>query len=158
MINSKNLFNSINLKQVISLELTNLESLEEIYQRLIFILRDYKNNHNSKIGFVSGKVNSEGLENKQKNLKRLLIYSENLEKEYCFPVFSCSDITTVQMYERFAKNNIVYRDLLCFWERVIRAKIMTDIFMTPGWEKSKGAQNEHKTAKSCRLKIHYLKQ
>lgn len=29
--------------------------------------------------------------------------------------------------------------------------------MTPGWEKSKGAQNEHKTAKACGLKIHYLK-
>jgi len=38
----------------------------------------------------------------------------------------------------------------------IRSSYVTDIFMTPGWQRSKGAIAEHRIAKTKKIKIHYL--
>lgn len=43
-----------------------------------------------------------------------------------------------------------------FWRDILESGHVTDIFMTPRWEQSKGAIDEHEAAKQLGIKIHYM--
>lgn len=45
-----------------------------------------------------------------------------------------------------------------FWREIFKSGHVTDVFMTPRWEKSKGAVDEYKTAQKIGLTIHYLQE
>lgn len=76
-------------------------------------------------------------------------------------MFSAIDVFSSEIYERLAEWKLPFNErevkARSFWRKILKSGHVTDIFMTPRWEKSKGATDEHKTAKEIGLKIHYIK-
>ncbi|MBP9817176.1 hypothetical protein KBC75_00280 [Candidatus Shapirobacteria bacterium] len=110
----------------------------------------------TQIGYVSGIISSEGPENIPKNLKRLDKYTKNLRRLHHFPIFSQNDIFSDDVYEAIKKSGATHSDFEDFYRRVHGSGFITHMFMTPKWELSLGATDEHKTALQSALKLIYL--
>ena len=138
--------------------LINLTSLEQIHEEVIKFFADIRKKHR-KIGYVAGIITSDGPGKIELNRKRLIEYTDRLEGLYDYPLFSAVDIFSDEIYDRIEEKKLDAdtreRKFAKFWGGVIRSGHLTDIFMTPGWQRSKGATIEHNTAKEIGLKIHY---
>lgn len=47
-------------------------------------------------------------------------------------------------------------DWVEFWNKIFCSGKLTDVYFTPGWEKSSGARWEHEKAEELGLTMHYL--
>lgn len=90
-----------------------------------------------------------------------MAYVEKLRRVHKFPMFSAVDVFSDNIYAQleemalsFEKREVKIRS---FWRQIFKSGYVTDIFMAPRWDKSKGATDEHETAKQIGLKIHYIK-
>ena len=139
--------------------LKNATTLQHIKEELIKLFKAARNkNGNIRIGYVAGILNSDGPKHFENNRKKLADYTEKLRKMHKFPIFSVIDVFSDEIYNRleewrlpFEKREIKAR---FFWREILASGHVTDIFMTPRWEKSKGATDEHETAKRIGLTIH----
>jgi len=129
-----------------------LETLDEIRDALLayFGEANFK-----KLGYAPGMISSEGPEHIERNRKRLQEITRELEAKKGFPIFCASDVLNAEVIQILHKSLLV-EDFLKFWRDILGSGYITDIFMTPGWEKSVGARDEHKIAQSLNLKIFYL--
>lgn len=109
---------------------------------------------------MAGILTSDGAEYFEINRKRLADYVKKLRKIHKFPIFSAVDVFSSEVYERLKEWRLPFNErevkVRSFWRKILKSGHVTDVFMTPRFEKSKGAQDEHKTAKEFGLKIHYL--
>ncbi len=116
----------------------------------------------TRIGYVAGIITSDGPEYFQANRKRLADYVKKLRKIHKFPMFSAIDVFSSEVYERLKEWKLPFAEremkVRSFWRKILKSGHVTDIFMTPRWEKSKGASDEHRTAKKIGLKIHYIEE
>jgi hypothetical protein len=138
-------------------EIKNASTIEEVLKiTLNLISQIKKENPDTKIGYVSGKVTTDGEENISKNLKRLHVFTEKISKEFGENIFSAADVFDEEVYWKINLPRPVHEeDFYAFWRKIVEGGI-TDIFMTPEWEKSIGATDEYKTAKKIGIKIHDL--
>lgn len=138
--------------------LKNTSSIEHILQVVLDNIAKMKmKNPEVKIGYVSGKVTTDGKENILKNLERLHSFTESISKEFGSNIFSAADVFNEEVYWKINLPRPIHeKEFYDFWQKIVEGGI-TDIFMTPEWEKSTGATDEYKTAKKLGLKIHYLK-
>ncbi len=111
---------------------------------------------------MAGIINSDGPKYIDANRKKLTFHAEKLRKIHRFPMFTAVDVFPQEIYKNleewklsFEKREAKVRN---FWQKILKSGYVTDIFMTPRFEKSKGAQDEHKTAKRLGLTIHYLQE
>ncbi len=113
-------------------------------------------NSKIKIGYVAGKVTSDGKDNILKNLKRLHAFTNKVSLKFGENIFSAADVFSEEIYWKINLHKPVHeREFYSFWRKIVKSGI-TDIFMTPEWESSNGAIDEHQTAKKIGIKIHYL--
>lgn len=121
------------------------------------IVSQIKNkNPDVKIGYVAGKVAADGQENVLKNLKRLNFFTEKISKEFGSNIFSATDVFNEEVYWKINIPKPIHeKEFYAFWQKIVKSGI-TDIFMTPEWEESIGATDEHKTAKKIGINIHYF--
>lgn len=143
--------------------LKSATSLFHVKKELIKLFKVTKNQAGggiTRIGYVDGLINSDGPEYFEINRKKLANHTEKLRTIHKFPMFSAIDVFSDDVYVKleemvlsFEKREIKFRR---FWREIFKSGHVTDIFMTPRWEKSKGATDEHKTAKKIGLKIHYV--
>ena len=141
--------------------LKNTKTLIHVRDELIKLFKTTKKKNGiSKIGYVAGIITSDGPKHFEINRKRLADYARALRKIHKFPVFSSVDVFSKEVYTRlaemvfsFEKREVKFR---LFWREILKSGHVTDIFMTPRWDKSKGATDEHKTAKKIGLTIHYI--
>lgn len=114
----------------------------------------------SQIGYVSGIITSDGPEFIERNLKVLASNTEEIRKKHPFPVFSPTDIFDNALFARLMEMKLPVSEreakFIAFWREVLKCGHVTDIFMTPRWELSKGARDEYETAKQLGLTIHYV--
>ncbi|MEK6839928.1 MAG: hypothetical protein AABX72_03230, partial [Nanoarchaeota archaeon] len=93
-----------------------------------------------KIGYVAGIITSDGPGKIEVNRKRLIKYTDILEGLYDFPLFSAVDIFSDEVYERTEEKmldaDIRDKRFAKYRGRDIRSGHVTDIFMTPGWQRS----------------------
>ncbi|MDO8621118.1 MAG: DUF4406 domain-containing protein [Candidatus Levybacteria bacterium] len=141
--------------------LKNATTLHHVKKELVKFLEITKNkNGNIKIGYVAGILNSDGPQHFESNRKKLADYAEKLRKIHEFPIFSGVDIFSNEVYSRLEEWRLSLEEkeekARLFWREILESGHITDIFMTPRWEKSKGANDEHETAKKIGLKIHYV--
>lgn len=113
-----------------------------------------KKTADGKVGFVSGKIMSNGLILAFRNLRMIARYTGNVRKKVDFPVFSASDFLLDEALHSLYFGKKADQK---YWKDIIESGYITDIFMTPGWEKSRGAVNEYKIAIDRKLKIHYIR-
>lgn len=143
--------------------LKSAKTLHHVKRNLVKLFEiTRKKNNIEKIGYVAGIITSDGREYFAANRKRLADYVKKLREIHKFPMFSAVDVFSSEVYERLGEWKLPFREreikARYFWRKILKSGHITDIFMTPRWEKSKGASNEHETAKKIGLRIHYLKE
>ncbi len=141
--------------------LKNATTLSHVKKELVKLFEVTRNkNGNIRIGYVSGVITSDGPKHIHNNRKRLELHTNRLRKSQSFPIFSAVDVFTNEIYNRIIETTLPFDErevkLRLFWNEILTSGHVTDIFMTPRWEKSKGATDEHKTAKKIGLTIHYV--
>ncbi len=137
---------------------TNLKHIEKAIMDLFLELKKEKSKQ--KIGYVAGIVTSDGEENMQRNIERLEKLTEKLREKLNFPIFSSVDIFGGGIYDKIEdfhlERPLREKAFIKFWRVLLKSGHITDIYMTPRWDESKGAKDEHKTAKETGIEIHYV--
>lgn len=126
------------------------------------LLKKFKarRNKKTKIGYVAGIMYSEGPQFAQTNLRKLESHAKKLRKLHDFPMFTATDVFPPEIYSNLEEWKLSFEEreekVRFFWREILKSGHITDVFMTPRWDKSKGATDEHETAKRIGLKIHYI--
>lgn len=128
-------------------------ALEEVQVAMTNVLQELSG---GRVGYVSGIVTSDGADKIEENLQRLKDFARDLRTRYGFPIFSPSDVFPKDVLGRVQKNGATNDGFVQFWRTLLNSGHITDIFMTPRWQESRGATDEHSIAQSRDLKIHYL--
>lgn len=130
-------------------------TLEDIFEHICNQLKKLREvGHQEKIGMASGSINADGPAYKQRNIRRLIAFTQLIEKRVRFPVFCASYFFTDNVYKHLESQNSTYDDYMLFWRKVLLSGIVTDLFMMNGWKRSRGARDEYETAKKCNIVIH----
>ncbi|MEK7558669.1 MAG: DUF4406 domain-containing protein [Patescibacteria group bacterium] len=138
-------------------------SLEHVHEGLIKVIKKISESSvNQRIGFVAGIISSDGDENMPNNIEKLRQYTEKLRKKYNFPIFSSVDVFSNGLYDQMEEvefeRELREHHFVQFWKMILKSGHITDIFMTPRWEMSRGAKVEYITAKKLKIKIHFVKE
>lgn len=146
------------MKNKISKAVKDTNTLDEVRDALFGVFKYLRENGQNRIGYVSGIITSEGRDKIPQNIVRLNKFSEHLRTKHDFPIFSATDVFDDKLFARLDANGFKNADWEIFWREVLGAKekFVTDMFMTPKWEKSKGATDEHKIAKFMKIKVYYI--
>lgn len=147
------------MKEIIIPALSNTNTLIEVHQRMIEIFQEIKKKGSDRIGYVAGIISSDGENNIQVNATRLRTITDILRQIHNLPLFACTDIFYSNA-PRVSELSLPYdereRALNNFWQRILESGHVTDIFMTPRWEISRGAKKEHEIAQKLGLKIYHV--
>lgn len=149
------------MREPLRLLLCNASCLEDMARSLVAHLAEMRAEH-PQMGFVSGVISSAGEHLIVQNIARLARFADHLSVELGMPVFCAAFVFTSQHFERLPQLKLPREErepqLVEFWRIVLRSGYVTDLFMTPGWEASAGAVDEHVVAQEVGgIKIHYLK-
>jgi len=141
--------------------LRNTKTLIHVREELIKLFKiTRKEMRVAKIGYVAGIINSDGQDLVERNRKRLIENAEKLRKIHNFPMFTAIDVFPPEIYNNLEEWKLSFEEreekARLFWREILKSGCVTDIFMTPRWNRSKGATDEHKTAKEIGLTIHYI--
>lgn len=129
------------------------ENFEALFEKVEVVLRGAKDKSpDGRVGYVSGIISSDGPEFLERNRRTLQEKTEKFRELYDFPIFSANDIFTPEFVDRLGHKDAPY---VFFWRRVLATGLVTDIFMTTGWERSRGASDEHLTANLLELDVVY---
>lgn len=113
---------------------------------------------NKHLGYVSGIISSDGPQYVKRNMQTLHTYTESLRTHSEFPIFSAVDVFGNGMHEKMEEITFEYKlrekHFITFWREVLESGHITDIFMTPRWDKSQGAIDEYNTAQKLGITIH----
>ncbi len=135
---------------------TSAKNIEEVKTILLNVLKSARENGVERIGYVAGLITSEGPENIDKNVKRLIRYADDIRSKNNFPIFASTDVISDDLFTKLGMEKIAAADWEEFWRDILGSGYVTDIFMTPRWEISKGSISEHNNAKNFNLQIHYI--
>lgn len=86
------------------------------------------------------------------NLTSIARNARKIRKTEHIPVFSATDFLLNEIVTTIFRGKASGDE---YWKEIIESGYITDIYMTTGWEKSKGATSEHEVAKKKKLQIHY---
>jgi hypothetical protein len=132
--------------------LVDAVTLAEIGICIIEILKSVQASGEERIGFVSGIITSDGERSIDLNLRRLAGYTEFLRETNDFPIFSATDIFDEELIKRIGYHE--EERWMSFWKSVLISGHITDLFMTPRWRDSRGANGEYKAGMEIKMKIH----
>lgn len=142
--------------------LKNVTTLLDVKKELVKLFEiTRKQKSILKIGYVAGIINTDGSEYIEINRKKLANHTKQLRTLHGFPIFSAIDVFSTEVYNRLLEQELSFEErekiFRGFWREILKSGHVTDIFMTPRWEKSKGATDEHKIARKVGLTVHYIK-
>lgn len=149
------------LHDVLDETAAHANTLDDLEQRVLSTLADYHNERgNGHIGFVSGIINSDGPEKRDGNLEALQRRTEAIRRRTSAPTFSAFDIMPADTQMRFTDINTLSHEsrmarIRSFWNTILTSGYITDIFFTPGWERSTGSVQEFLTALGAHIAIHF---
>jgi len=151
------------MKGEIYQEIQHSTKLDHVREGLIRTFETVKSAEiDQKIGVVSGIVSSDGDHKIEENVVRLAKFTEAIGKQNGFPVFSTAEVFGDGIYDKVEEfqfeRELREEHFRRFWRILFESGHITDIFMTPGWERSVGANDEHEIAKKLGMKIHYVEE
>jgi t-SNARE complex subunit (syntaxin) len=111
------------------------------------------------IGYVAGVLTSDGPEKIAENVEKLINTTNQIRNKHKdILIFSSTDIFNEKLVfalEDYKKDrHLLENKFHKFWENILSSGYVNDIFMTKGWERSKGAKHEYQVAKKNKLVIH----
>ncbi len=134
-------------------------TVTQIREALLEILKKIQeNNPNAIIGYVAGCITSDGPEYVNKNIAKLEAYAHYLRNKFGPHIFSAKEIFSDEDQKAITEEGEKAQfEMRRFWRDVQLSGNITDVFMIPGWERSKGARDEHNAAKERGdITIHYV--
>ncbi len=137
-------------------KLTNAKTLSDVRESVIQTFAEIKTKGIKRLGYVSGILNSDGPEQKAINIHNLQEQTQKLRGQHDFPIFSCLDIFSHELFDQITPHPVSEEDMYLFYREMLNSGYVTDIFMTPRWERSIGASDEHAAARKRGLTIHYV--
>lgn len=147
------------MKELLTRAVSTVTTLDETKKAVVSTLTIVKRNH-PKIGYVSGVVSSDGEEYIARNKQILATYTLQISQINNIPTFSTVDIFSTSLVKRLnllsLQVELRENKLRQFWKEILSLGLVTDVYMTPRWERSKGAQLEYQSAKKHGLTIHYV--
>lgn len=143
------------MREIITHAVSLAITLDEVRNGLIEVL-GFTRRRSDKLGYAAGVITSDGPERQAANIARLIGWTDRLREQYDFPIFSATDVFSDEVFERIEATRYPQLAWLDFWRVVLGSSHVTDIFMTPGWRRSKGATDEHETAEKNNIRIHDL--
>lgn len=149
------------MKDKITKSLSHSTTLKEVKDSLLKILEEVQQeNKQKRVGYVSGIIFSDGPLHVKRNVKILSDYTVFLRKNNSFPIFSPTDIFYDGLYHNLKEASFPEEArrilFMTFWRDILSSGFITDIFMTPRWQQSEGATDEHNLAQKQGLTIHYV--
>src|SRR3989344_8301647 len=118
------------MKEIIQPRLKSVGSFGELFSIVCTTLQEVKEKGQTRIGYVSGIISSDGPDKIQENIERLQRITEILRGNHKFPIFSATDIFTSEIYERCSKDRaLLNSDFIQFWRNLLGAGFVTDVFM-----------------------------
>lgn len=141
--------------------LQNAKNLNEVKEQFLEFLQEIKKQEKHlQIGYVAGILYSDGPEYFERNRQLLKKRTEIIRKNQNFPIFSAYDIFHWGLYDQIEERNFPDSKrraaFIQFWRDIVGSSLVTDVFMTPRWEFSEGARDEHETAQKFNLTVHYF--
>ncbi len=145
------------LGKKIRLALKKASTIEDVLDITRLLITQIKiEDPKAKIGYVSGKVTADGKDRIPHNLKRMHKFTRKLKEIHGEQIFSAADIFSDIVYWKINLPRPIHeKDFYNFWRKIVSSGV-TDIYMTPEWERSHGAKDEHKIAKTLNINIHYI--
>ncbi len=143
------------MKEKIKKGLSWAQTLAEVRIAVLEVLHQERKTQ-EKLGYVSGIITSDGPSRMKENIVFLGQYTESLRKMHPFPLFSAVDVFDEDVYNRIQMHKVSEDEWLYFWRDILKSGHVTDVFMTPRWEHSKGATYEYNVAIEFGLSIHYF--
>lgn len=147
------------MKHVITQVLTNATTLKEVKDLLLPLLKE-THTKEKRLGYVAGIIFSDGPLHVKRNIQLLMDYTEFLRKQHGFSIFSPTDVFYSGLFPNLKESSfpesarrIVF---VSFWRDILTSGFITDIFMTPRWQESQGATDEHNIAKEKGIAVHYI--
>lgn len=150
------------MKKELSQSFKEVSSLMGVKNELLVLFdKTKKEKNNTRIGYVAGIITSDGLEHMQRNIERLARNTEEIRQTVNFPLFSATEIFGNGVYNKISEFHVKEPErgelFINFWREILSSGYITDIYLTPRWDESKGARDEFETAKQQGLEIHYVK-
>jgi len=147
----------LRMKGRISKAVESATSLDEISKLLIRELKKIQKEGEPRIGYIAGIITSDGPENISQNVARLSRFTKRVRQETGFPIFSSTDVFSNKLFAQIGgPTKYTQRDWHLFWRKVLGSGAVTDVFMTPRWQESRGATDEHKTSTKMKVQIHII--
>ncbi|MFA6518986.1 MAG: DUF4406 domain-containing protein [Candidatus Shapirobacteria bacterium] len=131
-------------------------TLDELALLLKKLFSDMWDEGITQIGYVSGIITAEGPENIPKNILRLEKFTAEIRGKSSFPIFSATDIFDDDLFARLSLTGAKNADYEVFWRQILGSGFVTHMYMTPRWEISHGACDEHQVAKNLNMEIVYI--
>lgn len=136
-------------------QLRAASTMKEVRDGLIALLARVKAEHpEERILYVIGIISSDGAEHVQRNLDALERNTKLLREHYGPFVFSARSVWSDELFARVGSPNIPEQDFIQLWDEMLHCGCISGLLLTPRWEISRGAQDEHRIARSLNLEIH----
>lgn len=144
--------------EIIKPALTDAKTLDEVKDGMLSVFSILRSKGILQIGYVSGIISSDGADKIPQNLARLSLYTNTIRDSTSFPVFSPTCVFDNHLFTRINAKKLSGEDFMVFWRAILRneQRYITDIFMTPRWQESVGATEEHQIAEELKLNIFYI--
>lgn len=150
------------MRELIQEAIAGCATLDQVRDGLTSLLRKGREERGwMRVGLVSGVINSDGQEAVEQNIQTMIRYAEMLRNFLDFPIFCTPDVFA-EVWERLEERKLSFdqreEQFRLFWRGILSSGCVTDLFMTPRWEASIGAKDEHETAQSLEITIHYIEE
>src|SRR3990167_1936785 len=135
----------------------HVRTLNHVHDGLMKLFAQaHAENPGMRLGYVAGIITSDGPDKIWANIARLEQHTIQIRAEHAFPIFSATDVFSRQLYDRLKEGVVAEREYQHFWRQLQESGYITDLFLTPRWEVSKGAVDEYETAKRLDVTIHFV--
>lgn len=129
-------------------------TLDEVFDGMMNVFRaNDLEGSSGKLWYISGVIASYGdiAENRAAIARR----TEMIRKISDGIVFAPTCVFSQTFVERLQTNGYRHEDWMAFWTRVLASGYVGAVVMTPGWERSRGADMECAIARNLGLAIYY---
>lgn len=140
------------MREVFHNVMPGADTLDEVFERMAGVFRAY--DALQKFQYVSGVITSYG--DVADNLSRMARRADAIRKILGGAAFAPTDVFPDALVHGLqTRHHYRHEHWMGFWTRVLCSGSVDAIIMTPGWERSRGADMEYAIGRNRGLAIYY---
>lgn len=137
-------------------------TLTEVRNRVLQVLGQIRaQNPTVPVRYVAGIVSSDGYDRMAHNVERLERLTQQARSVYGGFVFSAVDVfghtgLWNKLVPLIHRGQLSGDDFIEFWRAILGSGAVDEVLLTPGYERSKGATDEQRTAQKHNITLRFL--